>query len=251
MEKKTLIKKLNMLGFIDPKPSKNELDYGIEKYQDFHNLEPGQSILERHLELPRFCGFPDRMNLNATICKWPTVNVTISMIQEIRGLTLDQCKNALTEAALRWKSVCAINPSYLDNAAQANIQAGSRNIDAPQGVLAESELPCGTRRSIKQWYDNYEDWVIGKPTSRAGINIIAVMCHELGHAFGLEHSNDGGLMDPFYSPDVDAPRGDMERRWMVQRYGPPGLIPIPPSTPPINPDMSKIIKILNCIKENL
>jgi predicted Zn-dependent protease len=133
------------------------------------------------------------------------------------GITAEQASMAFDIAIGAWAEVCAIEPVRVDAQNIANIYARSGkgqavNLDARGGTLAWSELPCGVEANVQldQMFDEAEDWSFDMA--------VAVMCHELGHALGLPHLNQGNLMAPYYNPNVRAPqKGDIEE--IVKLYG--------------------------------
>lgn len=201
-------------------------------YAAFHALASTSDVGD-HLQEPRFCAQPDIMQANAQVCKWPTKNVTWSVLATPPGLEQQAVVEAYTEAFSRWKAVCGINPQYQPGNGQAMIVMGIRAIDGSFGVLAESELPCGNARQCRQWYDSGEQWAIfdGKGPGGRKIDITRVATHELGHAFGMDHIGTGNLLAPVYSESIWTPQaGDIQQ--MQGRYGPPASIPDPPPPPP-------------------
>jgi hypothetical protein len=97
----------------------------------------------------------------------------------------------------------------------------SAYFDGPGNTIAWSEMPCGEKdRQIKQAYDWDEPWTADL-ARRPGILALSVMAHEMGHALGLDHSeNPGELMAPFYNPTVIKPTpGDIQR--IQELYGEP------------------------------
>ena len=199
-------------------------------YSAFHSLNSLKDV-ESHVQEPRFCSHPDVMQANATMCKWPTPNITWSVLATPPGLQQQAVIEAYAEAFQRWKNVSGINPQYQANNSQAMIVMGIRSIDGTFGVLAESELPCGNIRQCRQWYDSGEQWMIynGRGPGGKKLDITRVAAHELAHALGMDHIGNGNLLAPTYSEDIWLPQaGDIQQ--MVARYGlPTNNNPPPPA----------------------
>lgn len=194
------------------------------QYAAFHGLSDLNDV-QAHLLEPRICGLPDVMPLGTGVCKWPDGNITWDIVSEIKGLSRDQVQQGITEALNRWAKVCGIHPRFTPGNASARIKVGSRSIDGPMGVLAESELPCGNVQQCRQWYDSGEGWALFDGQGN-GIDFIRVATHELGHALGMNHIGGGNLLAPTYSRTIWTPQaGDISE--MQARYGPPASSPPP------------------------
>lgn len=207
------------------------LPYYKQMYAAFHGLSSVDGV-ESHLQGDtglRICALPDTMPIGTTVCKWPDNEITWAIVGAIRSLTTEQVISGITTALGRWAKICGIVPKYTPGNPQAKILIGSRNIDGPMGVLAESELPCGAVQQCRQWYDNGESFGLydGPGTNPRVLDFIRIATHELGHALGMNHIGAGNLLAPTYSPNVWVPQaGDIAE--MQARYGPPVLVP-PPS----------------------
>jgi hypothetical protein len=207
------------------------LEQTMQQYAAFHGLSSVADV-EEHINEPRICSLPDTMPLGTNVCKWPDVNITWDIVADIKGLSRGQVQEGITEALNRWSKVCGIKPVFTPGNPNARILVGSRGIDGPMGVLAESELPCGGVRQCRQWYDNGEPWAMfNGPGNANQIDFIRVSMHELGHALGMNHIGAGNLLAPTYSQSIwTAQSGDIAE--MVARYGQP----TPVTPPPANSD---------------
>jgi hypothetical protein len=197
-----------------------DLEQAIKAYQLFNGLDPTGTVGPKtaHRIARRRCGLPDfNLTTPGHVCKWPMAK--IAYYQEIKfpGMSHEQVAEAYSIAFSQWAEVCNIDPQLADSPSKANIYArsgtGKKNgLDDRGGTLAWSELPCGVAENVQldQMFDEAEAWSFNMA--------VAVICHELGHALGLPHLNDGNLMAPYYDPNVTAPqKGDIAE--IVKLYG--------------------------------
>lgn len=206
----------------------------VDAYQRFHGLVPDGlvgPITQRSLDAPRFCAYPDRMDLGNSICRWGKRSLVYGFRGDLPGISRDDMRRAFQIAFDRWSAVCDIRASHIGDSSQAaDIVIDTGRIDGPSGTLAYSELPCGSQdRQLKQKYDTSEPWVIADNVPSYRIDLGRVATHEVGHVIGVPHIGSGNLMAPTYSTRIHSPQaGDIQEA--QARYGPPRVQP-----PPVDP----------------
>lgn len=164
------------------------------------------------------CGTPEREVSPGSEARWPQGVVTYYEDLVFAGMSRAAIAACYDAACARWTAVCGLRFVRVSDPAQANIVAHTGPIDGPYNILAESDLPYGATAAsqMSQLYDDSEPW------NAEGTDIlIACICHEVGHAIGLEHiPGVGALMDPIIHPGTSSPRPpDIAEADL--RYGPP------------------------------
>jgi hypothetical protein len=198
-----------------------ELAKAVKAYQEFNGLDQtgivGPKTASR-INRNR-CGLPDFNITDPTTgpCKWPMAQISYYHKMKMPWIDENQIREAYDIAFSQWAEVCNIDPVRVEDENLANIYAKSgagkkHGLDDRGGTLAWSELPCGVAENVQldQMFDEAEPWSFNMA--------VAVICHELGHALGLPHLNDGNLMAPYYDPNVTSPqKGDIAE--IVKLYG--------------------------------
>ncbi len=116
-------------------------------------------------------------------------------------------REAIDAAFAAWADVADLNFTETTVPRQRDsIDIGFTPIDGPGGTLAQAYLPDDVnygRIAGDVQFDSAESWEIGNALRGSATDLLLVAVHEIGHALGLEHSdNPADVMYPSVSPNA-------------------------------------------------
>lgn len=179
-----------------------------------------------------FCG--QNVQRIGEYARWPGASPKIPWHVDFSGLqgsvTVAEWIESFKLALSWWSDVIEVTPYMVQLQAEAFVRMRFARIDGPSGILAESELADNTNQPKFQRYDNSERW-------NAAWLRAAVIAHEWGHMWGLEHDSRTSktLMAPYIQDDVPKPTERDFQRMLGLGYR-KRITPIPPpNVPPAGP----------------
>jgi hypothetical protein len=182
-----------------------------------------------------FCACTEAFGDGSQQVKLPSNQVTFRVDGDLPGISRSDFEAACMEAWKRWERVIGVRVDKHPNPKTAPTQyVIPSKMDGPSGVLADQMLPYGGGLDLRMRVDLNERWHIGDEPPVGKMNLIAVLCHEDGHALGFQHimpEGDADLMNATYSPKIFVPQED-DISYGRKLYGPP--LGGPPVGKPVN-----------------
>ena len=174
--------------------------------------------------------------------RWPTNPVTYTISNCPSSLDCTAAQQAVREAVEAWDAVSGLTLNEVSGSADITIlwakgEHGDGNpFDGAGGVLAHAFFPVPWLGSLAGdvHLDDDEVWVTSTPTAPWQVHLGTTVMHEVGHALGLDHSDDpSALMWEEYTGVRGLAADDIAG--IQSLYGPPDANDAGSGTAPTTP----------------
>lgn len=199
--------------------------------------------------------------------KWQKSSLTYFIYSYTASFSTGEQQSVIRQAFNAWSSVTPLSFTEVGSLDQADMLVGFgdgahcdlyqvRNLSCPGGdaafagpgnILAHAYFPGQGTLSGESHFDNAESWSPSRTTGN-GFSLLSVAMHEVGHALGLQHSNDRSALmwaeyngsSPIESLRADDIAGIQALYGSVDGSVPPEAPAAPPSTPPVVPSCGQV-----------
>ena len=181
----------------------------------------------------RYDDLDERSDYVASGGRWPTTGVTYSFGPGTADIAAEFEAGLAAQAFGLWGNVTRVRAVEVPDGGAGSFAGNMRqwwavgdhgdgySFDGPGGVLAHCFYPPPVNTGAIAGdchFDDAENWVT-PALGGAGIDVVTVMAHEIGHGLGLQHSADpNALMYPYYSARR-AYLGSDDIAGIVAKYG--------------------------------
>ena len=134
-----------------------------------------------------------------------SADLTYFLANTPAGLSKADVSVAIKTALDAWSKVAAVRFTESKSPGQARqIDISFGKIDGAGGALAQAYFPADvnpSRIAGDVQFDSSENWEIGNARGSAAFDLVRIAVHEIGHALGLDHSDNGSaILAPSVSP---------------------------------------------------
>ncbi len=144
-----------------------------------------------------------------------------------------------------WERVTNINFVEVSDSSTVDIRLGYQNIDGPSGTLGEALRYYIGSELVESFiaFDSEENWNVNFGEASWGISAYWTALHEIGHAIGIDHSDDSGaIMYAFYNNAQFLTQDDIDAAQAI--YG------ASVTTPTVSP-VADLSTLINATDQNL
>ena len=179
-----------------------------------------------------------------------TADLTYYLANAPTGLSKADVSAAINTALDAWSKVAGVQFTESKTPGQARqLDISFAKIDGAGGTLAQAYFPADvnpSRIAGDIQFDSSENWEIGNAKGSSAFDLVRVAVHEIGHALGLEHSDQGSaILAPSVSPNEYFTTLDQDDVDSVLSMYAPAIVQSTPTNPISNPKPTMNIPLSN------